>query len=134
MQENLSPSWVKKIDTEEETKNKLIDSLKEKNEVGSSVKKKKVPSYKVMERFPIVTYYSGVKERWLTPYVDNVEDLVTYARYNDVDYLIVDTMDFEKYRPKLLFLLDEKKQHHWLIEEHTIAIPWEKVILYKIEK
>ena len=36
-----------------------------------------------MERFPIVTYYSNSKVRWLTPYTDNIKSLVEYAKYNE---------------------------------------------------
>jgi hypothetical protein len=60
-----------------------------------------------MERFPVVTYYSGTKERWLTPYTDKVENLVEYARYNNLDYLVVDSLDFYEYRQDLRFLFDE---------------------------
>lgn len=90
--------------------------------------------YKIMERFPIVTYYSWTKERWLTPYVDNIDDLLTYALYNEIDFLIVDSMDFEKYRPELIFLLNDWIKHTWLELIKDFKIPWEKVLIYKIIK
>jgi hypothetical protein len=60
-----------------------------------------------MERFPIVTYYSNSKERWLTPYTDELEKLIEYAKFNQINYLVVDTLDFKTYRPKLNYLLDD---------------------------
>jgi len=59
----------------------------------------------------VVTYYSGTKERWLTPYTDKLENLITYARHHSIDYLVVDSVDFATYRKDLDFLLyfaDEK--------------------------
>lgn len=88
---------------------------------------------KIMERFPIVTYYSWTKERWLTPYTDNMKSLVEYARYNNVDYLVVDSLDFYEYRPDLRFLFDEKnKKYNWLKKVKEFEKNWEKVILYRI--
>jgi hypothetical protein len=60
----------------------------------------------MMERFPIVTYYSGVKERYLVPYA-NQSDLIAYANANHISILVVDSLDFATYRPALSFLLDE---------------------------
>ena len=60
---------------------------------------------KIMERWPIVTYYSGTKERWLTPYTNNIEDIIIYAKAHQIDYLIADTLDFLTYRPELNNLL-----------------------------
>jgi hypothetical protein len=87
----------------------------------------------VMERFPILTYYTWSKQRWLTPYTKKLEDLVEYARYNRIDYLVVDTMDFQKYRPELMFLLDYKKNHRWLEFVRKISIPWNTVIIYRFK-
>ncbi len=96
--------------------------------------KQDICKYKIMERFPIVTYYSWTKERWLTPYVDNLNDLLIYAKYNNIDYLIVDTMDFRKYRPRLDFLLDEKEEFEWLKNIKTFKLPGKEVIIYEILK
>lgn len=90
---------------------------------------------KIMERFPVVTYYSWTKERWLTPYTDNVENLVEYAKFNNIDYLIVDNLDFYKYRPELRFLFDENtEKYEWLKKVQVFEKNWEKVILYSILK
>lgn len=89
---------------------------------------------RIMERFPITTYYANSIERRLTPHVDNLEDLLEYARFNDIDLLIVDTMDFQEYREKLSFLLDNYTDHKWLEMLHIVQIPWKKVIIYKIVK
>lgn len=86
---------------------------------------------KILERFPIVTYYSWTKERWITPYTDNLDNLIEYARFNKIDYLVVDTLDFKTYRPKLDFMLDEDYQNKSLHKIITIQVNWEKVILYK---
>jgi hypothetical protein len=56
---------------------------------------------KILERFPIVTYYSGSKTRYITPYTENINDIYEYALYNNIEYLVVDTMDFLTYRPQL---------------------------------
>ena len=91
-------------------------------------------SLRIMERFPIVTYYSGNWERWIVPYA-NQADIITYAKYNNIDLLVVDSLDFARYRPTLSFLLDEKS-----ILKNPVFEPiyvsqkfWEKVILYKIK-
>jgi len=52
-----------------------------------------------------------MKERWLTPYTDNLADIVEYAKYNNIHVLVVDTLDFKTYRPALHELLDETKAH-----------------------
>jgi len=71
----------------------------------------------IMERFPIVTYYSGSKKRWITPYTNNVTDIVEYARYNDIEFLVVDTMDFLTYRPALAYLLENTPKNMKLVKE-----------------
>ncbi|MDC0506282.1 hypothetical protein OAN96_01670, partial [Candidatus Gracilibacteria bacterium] len=89
-------------------------------------------NYKIMERFPIMTYYSGTKNRYITPYTSQLSDIVTYAKYNEIDFLVVDTMDFRKYRPDLAFLLDETKFHNGLNAFKVWKSGDDKVILYKI--
>lgn len=89
---------------------------------------------KIMERFPIVTYYSGSFERWLTPYTSSLESLVEYAKYNDINYLVVDSIDFYKYRPWLAFLFDEpNKNYKWLLKLKEFEKNSQKVILYRIK-
>lgn len=88
---------------------------------------------RVMERFPVVTYYSWSWERWLTPYTSKLENLVEYARYHDVHYLVVDSVDFYKYRPDLRFLFDEsEKKYSGLEKVQEFEKNGEKVILYRI--
>lgn len=88
---------------------------------------------RVMERFPVVTYYSWSWERWLTPYTSKLENLVEYARYHDVHYLVVDSVDFYKYRPDLQFLFDESGKKYPGIEKvQEFEKNGEKVILYRI--
>ncbi len=89
---------------------------------------------RVMERFPVVTYYSLSKERWLTPYTDSLEDIVEYAAYNDIHVLVVDTLDFKTYRPALHQLLDETINHPWLNLLQVLEKNGEKVILYTFEE
>ena len=88
--------------------------------------------FKILERFPIVTFYSGTKNRYITPYTDKLSDIIEYAKYNEIDILIVDTMDFVTYRPKLSFLLDETKNHPGLIPIKVWEDRDDKVIIYKI--
>lgn len=93
-----------------------------------SIKKE---GFTVMERFPITTYYSWVKERWLTPYTNDLNDVVEYAKYNKIDYLIVDSLDFKEYRPELSYLLNEKIKYKWLEFIKKIEFAWEMVLIYK---
>lgn len=89
---------------------------------------------KIMERFPIVTYYSWTLKRILTPYSDNFDNILEYARYNNIDYLIVDTMDFLSYRPQFKDLLDTKNKINWLkVESIFKDSEWAKVIIYKFD-
>lgn len=89
---------------------------------------------RVMERFPVVTYYSWARERWLTPYTSKLENLVEYARYHDVHYLVVDSIDFYKYRPDLRFLFDEsEKKYSGLEKVQEFEKNGEKVILYRVK-
>lgn len=88
---------------------------------------------RVAERWPIVTYYSWTKQRWLTPYTYNLEDLKEYLTYNKIDFLVVDTLDFKKYRPLLKELLDENREFNWFERIKTFKKEEEKVILYKIK-
>lgn len=89
---------------------------------------------RVMERFPVVTYYSGTQQRWLTPYTSSLKDVAEYASYNDIDILVVDTLDFKTYRPALSRLLDETKSHDWLELLQVVEKNNEKVILYRFKK
>lgn len=74
-------------------------------------------SSNIMERFPIVTYYSGSKNRWITPYTNTIQDIVGYARFNDIEFLVVDTMDFLTYRPALADLLENTPENMELVQE-----------------
>ena len=87
-----------------------------------------------MERFPIVTYYSWTKQRWITPYTDKLQDIIEYAKYNNLDYLIVDTLDFKKYRQNLIFLLEKKLVNNDISILKEIEYNEQKVIIFKINK
>ena len=86
-----------------------------------------------MERFPIVTYYSGSKTRWITPYEENISDIIRYAQYNEIEYLVVDTLDFLTYRPFLSSLLTETPEGMIFLKEFTNTQN-QKVILYQIQR
>jgi hypothetical protein len=87
-----------------------------------------------MERFPVVTYYAWSWERWLTPYTQKLENLVEYAKYNEINYLVVDSVDFYKYRSELRFLFDKPNERYdWLDKIKTFEKNGEKVILYRIK-
>ena len=88
---------------------------------------------KIMERFPIVTYYSGSKTRYITPYTSDIADIYEYGNYNDIDILVVDTMDFKTYRPELSEYIDTIPENFTLLEEFTNT-QWQKVILYQLKK
>ncbi len=91
----------------------------------------KLATLRIMERFPVVTYYSWTKQRWITPYTDNLGNLIEYAKYNKIDYLVVDTLDFKTYRPKLDFLLKDDFENESLHKIQTFQVNNQKVILYK---
>lgn len=89
---------------------------------------------KVMERFPVVTYYAGTSERWLTPYTSKLENLVEYAKFNEINYLVVDSIDFKEYRSDLLFLLEKSNEKYvWLNKIKEFEKNGEKVILFRIK-
>ena len=88
--------------------------------------------FKILERFPIVTYYSWSKHRYITPYTSQLSDIIEYARFHKIDFLVVDTMDFMRYRPRLSFLLDETLTHTWLQVMKVWKSGDDKVIVYKI--
>ncbi len=86
---------------------------------------------KIMERWPITTYYAWSKERYLTPYTDNISNLIEYGKYNKIDYLIVDSLDFKTYRPDLKYLLEIKTDLKDLKPIKFLEKNWEKVIIYQ---
>jgi hypothetical protein len=88
---------------------------------------------KIMERFPIVTYYSWSKIRYITPYTDDIRDIYEYWVYNDIDYLIVDSMDFQTYRPELQEYLDTAPEWFTKMREFNNQ-EQQKVIIYKLDK
>jgi len=102
-----------------------------------SPKGREVAHLNILERFPVTTYYSWTNHRFITPYTDSLKDLLIYARFNKIDYLIVDTIDFAKYRPDLKFLLDEQQDFEWLekVKVFKKDFNWkqQKVIIYKIK-
>jgi len=109
------------------------DYYRLKKEAGEWMENNYREQAKIMERFPIVTYYSGTKTRYITPYSDNIDDIYEYGQYNNLDILIVDSMDFEIYRPKLSKYLSETPQWFSLLKEFSND-RWQKVILYTLKK
>ncbi len=90
-------------------------------------------SLRILERFPIVTYYSWSKTRYITPYTDEIENIHEYALYNNIDYLVVDSMDFLTYRPALSQYLENTPEGFSRKKEFTNT-QWQKVILYEVKK
>jgi hypothetical protein len=88
---------------------------------------------KIMERFPIVTYYSSSKTRYITPYSENIQDIYTYGTYNNVDILVVDSMDFLTYRPQLAEYLERTPENYEKLIEFNNT-QGQKVILYSLKK
>jgi hypothetical protein len=86
-----------------------------------------------MERFPIVTYYSDSKTRYITPYSDNIADIYKYGRSNNIDILIVDSMDFATYRPQLTQYLETTPENFIKLKEFQNENS-QKVILYELKK
>lgn len=104
-----------------------------KKEAGIWLSKNEDTNLKIMERFPIVTYYSGTKTRYITPYTSNITDIQKYAQYNNLDILVVDTMDFQTYRPGLLKYLENTPDGFSLLRTFENE-KWQKVILYELKK
>ncbi len=106
-----------------------------KKEAGERIKKNDFRNnVKILERFPVVTYYAGSNERWLTPYTSKLENLVEYAKFNGINYLIVDSIDFKKYRSNLIYLLDKSNEKYvWLNKIKEFIKNDEKVIVYRIQ-
>ena len=90
-------------------------------------------SPRIMERFPIVTHYSWAEYRWITPYTDTIQDIAEYAQYNNLDILVVDTLDFQTYRPELVRYLTETPEWFTKFQEFTNSQN-QKVILYQLNK
>jgi hypothetical protein len=88
---------------------------------------------KIMERFPIVTYYSGTKTRYITPYTNDIQDIYSYGNYNNIDILVVDTMDFLTYRPALAEYLEKTPENFIFLHEFKNQEN-QKVILYWLQK
>ncbi|MCD5375324.1 glycosyltransferase family 39 protein [Candidatus Gracilibacteria bacterium] len=88
---------------------------------------------KIMERFPIVTYYSESKTRYITPYTDDIQDIYEYGDHHNIDILIVDSMDFKTYRPKLIEYLDTTPENFIKLKEFQNE-NLQKVILYRLKK
>ncbi len=118
-------------------KSTKIEKTKTDNNKKFISEEKFLKNINILERFPVVTYYSWTQNRWITPYTSSLEALLEYADYNNIDYLIVDTLDFQKYRPELSFLLDETKEFNWLkkvhVERSSFDNKIQKVIIYKIK-
>ena len=88
---------------------------------------------KIMERFPVVTYYSWAEYRWITPYTNNISDIRKYATHNNLDILVVDTMDYATYRPWLKKYLEIVPEGFEKLKDFTNS-QWRKVILYALKK
>lgn len=72
-----------------------------------------------MERFPIISYYSGSKTRYITPYTNDIADIYEYGSYHDIDILVADSMDFKTYRPELSIYLDTTPDNFIRLQEFT---------------
>lgn len=111
------------------------DTYSIKKEAGEWIKNnyKDNDILRIMERWPIVTYYSESPERWITPYTDKLPDIVKYATYNNIDLLIVDSLDFATYRPELKALLEWKDNYFWIEKVREFNNWNKKVIIYKFK-
>jgi len=87
----------------------------------------------LMERFPIVTYYSWSRKRYITPYSDTINDVYTYGSKNNIDLLVVDSLDFLTYRPSLSQYLERVPEGFTKLQEFSNP-QWQKVILYQLKK
>jgi len=104
-----------------------------KKDAGEWLKNNTSWEIKLMERFPIVTYYSWSKTRFITPYTNNIDDIYEYGIYNNIDILVIDSMDFKTYRPELLEYLDKTPENFLLLKLFENNL-WQKVILYSLKK
>jgi hypothetical protein len=88
---------------------------------------------KILERFPFVTYYSGAKWRYITPYTEDISDIEAFMRHNNIDYLIIDSMDYYTYRPALRQYLEVMPDWFQLVQEFENHI-WQKVRIVGLRK
>jgi len=88
---------------------------------------------KIMERFPIVTYYSGSQQRFITPYTNQIQDIYEYGNINSIDILVADSLDFLTYRPDLSEILYQTPDNFNILKEFTNQ-RGQKVILYQLKK
>lgn len=85
----------------------------------------------VMSRKLGVPFYGGAKHEPL--YYGEYPELITYARFKKVDYLVIDQWTIPKTRPQFTFLLEEDTRHPELQLVHTVRYKGRKTMLYKIE-
>jgi len=104
-----------------------------KQEAGIWLRKNKNMELKIMERFPIVTYYADSKTRYITPYSDDIQNIYEYGIYNNIDILVADTMDFKNYRPWLTKYIEQTPENFSLLKKFEND-KWQKVILYTLKK
>jgi len=75
-------------------------------EVGQVLKEKLPPGSKMMDREPFITYYAG--GRYVVIPFEPYERIINFARYNGVDYLVIDSTIIQTLRPQLNFLISGK--------------------------
>ncbi len=80
----------------------------EHRELGLWLKNAERPGGTVMAATPVVSYYAGAGFEVL-PYA-GVDDMLRYARYKGVKYLVVDRAEIPTFRPQLTRLLNPARR------------------------
>ncbi len=103
---------------------------------------KDIENKKISSRKPWVAFYSGGQSTFgdlytkgpsaTIPLEEDYKSFLGCLKKADIDYLIIDERFIPRSRPKLKFLLDERKKHDGLIKVHVIRKP-KKIILYQLE-
>ena len=85
----------------------------------------------VMSRKLAVPFYAGARHQPV--YYGEYPELIEYAKFRKVDYLLIDDWIIPKARPQFTFLLEEGKDYPGLRLVYTVKHKNRKAILYKIE-
>lgn len=78
-----------------------------------------------------IPFYAGAKHEPL--YYGEYEELITYAKSREVDYLAIDEWTIPRTRPQFAFLLEDDTKHRDLELVHTVRYKGRKTVLYRIE-
>jgi len=111
----------------------MASAWSENRDAGLLLGREGAPGERVMALTPVASFYAGMSFE-VMPYAD-VDRLVAYARHKGVRYLIADTVEFPRFRPQLVSLLDPRTAPPDLIALHTVGAGAERrLIVYGLRR